>query len=287
MPVEVTTGGAVPSPEVAKGVTIHQGLGVDEKVSSTIVQDLPAYEASIDTDKKTENMEVVVDHGVAPSPMKHQETRTTRMAVSNAILVGEAGKSAQNTDGVLGSAVEGMNEQLKEKLDNVEGLEVKCLTEEDPGILEEEKSPKLGLFLNTLANSEDKEMVDVDDTTETGNASLKVEELFANVLPPSAVEDDLVNQGMIVSCTDEQQTFVTQFASKMVDVLVEVSRQGDPSSRTECGMEIRGDDSRGEAVRMQLPDSCVAPEDSSRVPIQVSCQASPKPHYIDSSVQSP
>ncbi|CAK9859619.1 unnamed protein product [Sphagnum jensenii] len=45
-----------------------------------------------------------------------------------------------------------MNEQLKEKLDNVEGLEVKCLTEEDPGILEEEKSPKLGLFMNTLTS---------------------------------------------------------------------------------------------------------------------------------------
>jgi hypothetical protein len=71
MPVEVVTGGAVPSPEMAKGVTIHQGLGVDEKVSSTIVQDLPTYEASIDTDKKTENLEAVVGHGVAPSPMKH------------------------------------------------------------------------------------------------------------------------------------------------------------------------------------------------------------------------
>ncbi|CAM6039953.1 unnamed protein product [Sphagnum compactum] len=87
MPVEVATGGAVPSPEVAKGVTIHQGLGVDEKVSSTTVQDLPAYEASIDTTKKTENLETVVGH------------------------------------------------------------------EEDPGILEEEKSPKLGLFLNTLISS--------------------------------------------------------------------------------------------------------------------------------------
>ncbi|CAM6027999.1 unnamed protein product [Sphagnum balticum] len=152
MPVEVTIGGAVPSPEVAKGVTIHQGLGVDEKVSSTTMQDLPAYEASIDTDKKTENMEAIVGHGVAPSPMKHQETRTTRMAVSDAILVGEVRKNAQNTDGVLGSAIEGMNEQLKEKLDNVEGLEVKCLTEEDPCILEEEKSPKLGLSLNTLTS---------------------------------------------------------------------------------------------------------------------------------------
>jgi hypothetical protein len=46
-----------------------------------------------------------------------------------------------------------MNEQLKEKLDNVEGLEVECSTEEDPGILEEEKSPKLGLFLHTLTSS--------------------------------------------------------------------------------------------------------------------------------------
>jgi hypothetical protein len=123
------------------------------QVSSTTVQDLPAYEASIDNDKKIENLEAVVGHGVAPSPMKHQETRATRMAGSDAILVGEAGKSTRNTDGVLGSAVEGMNEQLKEKLDNVEGLEVKCLTEEDPGILEE-KSPKSGLFLNTLASSE-------------------------------------------------------------------------------------------------------------------------------------
>jgi hypothetical protein len=286
MLVKVATGGAVPSPEVAKGVTIHQGLGVDEKVSSTIVQDHPAHEASIDTDKKIENLEAAVGHGVAPSPMKHQETRTTRMAISNAILVGKAENGARSTDGVLRSGVEDMNETLKGKLDNVEGLEMKCLTEEDPGILEEEKSPKLGLFLNTLASSEDKEMVDVDDTTETGNASLKVEELFAKVLPPYAVEDDLVNQGMIVSCTDEQQTFVTQPASKMVEVLVEVSRQEDPSSKTECGMEMRGGDNRGEVVRMQLPDSFVDPEDSSIVPIQVSCQVSPKPYYIDSSMQS-
>jgi hypothetical protein len=152
------------------------------QVSSTTVQDLPAYEASIDTDKKIENLEAVVGHGVAPSPMKHQETRATRMAATDAILVGKAGKSTGNTDGVLGSAVEDMNEQLKEeldnveglevkclteedpvedmneqlkeKLDNVEGLEVKCLTEEDPGILEEEKSLKSGLFMNTLASSE-------------------------------------------------------------------------------------------------------------------------------------
>jgi hypothetical protein len=122
---------------------------------------------------------------------------------------------------------------------------------------------------------------------------LQVEEPFTCVLPPSAVEDDPVNQRMIVSCTDEQQTYVTQPASKMVGVLVEVSQQEDPSSRTEYGMEIRADDSRVEAVRnpcpqrMQLPDSFVAPDDSSMVSMQVDCQASPKPYYIDSSMQSP
>jgi len=158
MLVEVVTGSAVPSLEVAKGVTIHQGLGVNEKVSSTIVRDLPAYKASIDTDKKTEDMEAVAGHGVAPSPMKRQEIRATRMVGSDAILVWEGGKSTRKIDGVLGSADEDMNKQLTEKLDNVEGpvegLEVKCLTEEDPGILEEEKSPELGLFLNTLASPE-------------------------------------------------------------------------------------------------------------------------------------
>jgi hypothetical protein len=116
---------------------------------------------------------------------------------------------------------------------------------------------------------------------------LQVEEPFTCVLPPSAVEDDPVNQRMIVSCTDEQQTYVTQPGSKMVDVLVEVSQQEDPSLRTEYGMEIRGDDSRVEAVRMQLPDSFVAPDDSSMVSMQVNCQASPKPYYIDSSMQTP
>jgi hypothetical protein len=124
------------------------------QVSSTTVQDLPVYEASIDTDKKIENLEAVVGHGVAPSPMKHEETRATRMAGSDAVLVGEAGKSTGNTDGVLGSAVGDMNEQLKEKLDNVEGLEVNCLTEEDPGILVKEDSHKPGLLRNTLASSE-------------------------------------------------------------------------------------------------------------------------------------
>jgi len=175
MSVEVATGGAVPSPEVANRVTIHQGLGVDEKVNPTTVQDLPAYKASIDNDKETESMEAVVGQGVAPSPMKHHKTRTTGMAVSDAIFVGEAKKGAQSTDGVLGGAVEGMDEQLKEKLDNVEGLEVKCLTEEDLGILEEEKSPKLGLFLNTLASFEGPLSL-ADDVVDVSNVG---EELVA------------------------------------------------------------------------------------------------------------
>jgi hypothetical protein len=166
MSVEVATGGAVPSPEVANGVTIHQGLGVDEKVSPTTVQDLPTYKALIDNDKETKSMEAVVGQGVAPSPMNHHKTRTTGMAVSDAIFVGEAEKGAQSTDGVLGGAVEGMDEQLKERLDNVEGLEVKCLTEEDLGILEEEKSPKLGLFLNALASSEGP--LSLDDVSNVG-----------------------------------------------------------------------------------------------------------------------
>jgi hypothetical protein len=113
-----------------------------------------------------------------------------------------------------------------------------------------------------------------------------LEEPFTSVLPPS-VEDDPVNQGMIVSCTDEQQTYVTQPANELVDVLVEVSQQEDPSSRTKYGMEIRGADSRIEAVKMELPDSFVVPGDSSMVSMQVDCQGSPKPYYVDSSMQSP
>jgi orotate phosphoribosyltransferase-like protein len=116
--------------------------------------------------------------------MKHQETRTTGMAVSDAILVAKPGKNAQNTDGVFGSVVDGMNEQL----DDVEDFEVECLTEEDPSILEEEKSPKLGLFLNTFTSFEDKEMVDVDGTIETGDASLKVEDAVEDKISAEVVE---------------------------------------------------------------------------------------------------
>jgi hypothetical protein len=120
----------------------------------------------------------------------------------------------------------------------------------------------------------------IDDINIRSKLEAEKEEPFTFVLPPSAVEDDPVNQITMVSCTDEQQ-------SRLVYVLVEVSQQADPSSRTGYGMEIRGDDSRVEAVRMELPDSFVAPDDSSMVSVQVDSQASPKPYYVDSSMQSP
>ncbi len=107
------------------------------------------------------------------------------------------------------------------------------------------------------------------------------------MLPPSVAEEDLEEPRTIVRCTDEQQTHVTQAASKLVDVLVEAFKQGDSSSRTEHGMEVRGDESGVEAVSMELLDSFVAPDDSPMVPMQVDYQVSPKLCYIDSSMQSP
>jgi hypothetical protein len=94
----------------------------------------------------------------------------------------------------------------------------------------------------------------IEDINIRSKLEAQKEEPFTFVLPPSAVEDDPVNQITMVSCTDEQQ-------SRLVYVLVEVSQQADPSLRTRYGMEIRGDDSRVEAVRMELPDSFVAPDD--------------------------
>jgi eukaryotic translation initiation factor 2C len=51
----------------------------------------------------------------------------------------------------------------------------------------------------------------------------------------------------MVRCKDEQQTYVTQVASKLVDVPVQVSEQGDPYSRMEHSVEVMGDDRRIEA----------------------------------------
>jgi hypothetical protein len=268
--VQVATGGAAPSPEVANGVTIPQGLSVDQKASSIAVQDPPAYEVLMDNDQKTEDLKSVGGYGAVPSPMEQQGTRAT-MAVADAMLMEKIEEDAQSTDGVSGSEIEDRNEQLKEKLGNIEGFEVECLTAEDPGVLEEEKSPKFDLSLNALVSSEDKEMVNVDDTREIGSVSVKVEELFASVMPPSTVEDDLVNQRMMVSCTDGQKTFVTQPACEMADVLDEVSQQEGSS----YDMETGGNNSRREAEKMHLPDSFVAPDASSMTPMQVTCQRPP------------
>ncbi len=201
------------------------------------MQDLPAYEASIDNDKKTKNMEAVVGQGVAPSPMKHQETRTIGMAVSDAILVVKPGKSVQNTDGVFESIVDGMNEQL----DNVGDLEVKCLTEEGPSILEK-KSPKLGLFLNALASSKDKEMVDVDGTIETRDVSVKVEDATEDNISAEVVEATkeidnilelneeaaIIQQDRIPLGDDETDDFHEaaddQFAAKLVEAVRDLEK---------------------------------------------------------------
>ncbi len=173
------------------------------QVSSTTVQDLPACEASIDTDKKIENLEAVVGHGVAPSPMKHQETRATRMAATDAILVGEAGKSTGNTDGVLGSAVEDMNEQLKEELDNVEGLEVKCLREEDPV---EDMNEQLKEKLDNVEGLEVKCLTE-EDPVEDMNEQLKekldnVEGLEVKCLTeedPGILEEKSLKSGLFLN----------------------------------------------------------------------------------------
>jgi hypothetical protein len=79
----------------------------------------------------------------------------------------------------------------------------------------------------------------------------EVGEPFTSVLPPSAVDEDPEDPGTMVRCTDEQQNQVTRATSKMVDVSVEASEQGDPYS----GME--------------LPDSFVGPGDLSVVPMRV------------------
>jgi hypothetical protein len=103
----------------------------------------------------------------------------------------------------------------------------------------------------------------IEDINIRSKFEAEKEEPFTSVLPPSAVEDDPANQRTMVSCTDEQQ-------SRLVYVPVEVSQQA--GSRTEYGMEVRGDDNGVEDVSMKLPDSFVALDDSSMTTMLVSCQ---------------
>ncbi|CAM6019408.1 unnamed protein product [Sphagnum balticum] len=111
-----------------------------------------------------------------------------------------------------------------------------------------------------------------EDMNIKGELDAEMGKPFTSALPPSAFEDYPVNPRTIVRCTDEQQTQVTQAASKLVDVLVEASEQGDSYSRAEHGMEARGDDRRIEAESVKLPDSLVAPDHSSMISMQVTCQ---------------
>ncbi len=105
----------------------------------------------------------------------------------------------------------------------------------------------------------------IEDINIRSKLEAEKEEPFTSVLPPSAVEDDLANQRTMVSCTKEQQSI-------LVYVPVEVSQQAGPSSRTEYGMEVRGDDNGVEAVSMKLLDSSVVLDDSSMTTILVLCQ---------------
>ncbi len=111
-----------------------------------------------------------------------------------------------------------------------------------------------------------------EDINIKGELDAEMGKPFTSALPPSAFEDYPVNPRMIVRCTDEQQTQVTQATSKLVDVLVEASKQGDSYSRAEHGMEVRGDDRRVEAESVKLPDNLVAPDHSSMISMQVTCQ---------------
>jgi hypothetical protein len=46
----------------------------------------------------------------------------------------------------------------------------------------------------------------MEDINIENKLDAEMEEPFISVLPPSAVEDDPVDQRMMMSCTDEQQT---------------------------------------------------------------------------------
>jgi hypothetical protein len=62
-----------------------------------------------------------------------------------------------------------------------------------------------------------------EDITIKDELDAKMGKPFTSTLPPSIFEDYPVNPKTIVSCTDEQQTQLTQAANKLVDVLGETS----------------------------------------------------------------
>jgi hypothetical protein len=192
-----------------------------------------------------------------------------------------------------------LNDTKKEHLDATEGKvnmevveaakEIKNIPKpnEEAARIQQDQAPLVGDEIDDFHEAADDqiaaEVVEaVQDLEETdtlvaedinieNKLDAEVEEPFTSVLPPSAVEDAPVNQRMTVSCTYVQQTYVTQPTSKLIDVLVEASEQGNPSSRTDYGMEVKGDDSRVKAVSMELPDSFATPDDSSIISTQVIC----------------
>jgi hypothetical protein len=112
----------------------------------------------------------------------------------------------------------------------------------------------------------------VEDMNIKGELDAGLGKPLTFVLPQSAVEDDLVDPRTIVNHADEQQTSVSQTASKLVEVLLEASEQGNLSLKTEHGIGAKCEDGRIEAVSMELLDNFVAPDDSSMTPMQVTCQ---------------
>ncbi len=118
-------------------------------------------------------------------------------------------------------------------------------------------------FIEVVQDLEKTATLVVEDINIENELDAEVEEPFASMLPPSAVDDDPVNQEIMMSCANKQQTQIIRATNKMVDVPVEASERGDPYS----GME--------------LPDSFERPDDLSVVPMQVICQ---RPQDHDDSI---
>jgi hypothetical protein len=182
-------------------------------------------------------------------------------------------------------------EAVKE-IDNISELneEVATIQQDQTPLAVEETDEQIAQAANDQITAEPIEAIRdlkktatlvAEDITIKGELDAEMGKPFTSALPPSAFEGYLVNLRTIVRCTDEQQTQVTQAASKLVDVLGEAYEQGASYSRAEHGMKVRGDDRRIEAEGVKLPDSFVAPDHSSMISLQVTCQ---RPQGRDDSI---
>jgi hypothetical protein len=122
---------------------------------------------------------------------------------------------------------------------------------------------------------QDLKKTEVEDMNIKGELDAGLGKPLTFALPQSTVEGDPVDPRTIVNHADEQQTSVSQTASKLVEVLLEASEQGNPSLKTKHGIGAKCEDGRIEAVSMELPNSFVTPDDSSMTPIQMTCQRPP------------